>query len=167
MDMYIYSKNRNVLHNRGCGYVGRINPVNKRSIGRLRNHKDRPYTFCKYCGCEAVTRMHVNVTSNEIKQCVNVFKENEVSPDKLIKFFEAYKGEMSFRGRLLYIKVREDQWIIELKDNTIVLLHNNYFYKRGENKRYFTGGYHMQATKKNSLSKMLDYTMMYQFKHGI
>lgn len=112
MDMYIYSKNRNILHNRGCGYVDRINPANKRSIGRLRNHKDRTYAFGKYCGCEAVTRMHINVTSNEIKQCVNIFKENEVSPDKLIKFFEAYKGEMSFRGRLLYIKVREDQWII-------------------------------------------------------
>lgn len=101
--------------------------------------------FCWKCSRIAVIRegLHKDLTK-QLDAVVFLFRKMNASTRLIHSLFHEHGGQI-FRveENRLFIKVREDSWIIQLEETGCMLFHNNY-YVLNDDSRIISEGYHPQ-----------------------
>ena len=144
-NIFVFEEGTNILHDRTCRLTSKIADKDF----RMANKVLEGFSFCERCYLTAILRESVKNTK-EIEACEAFLKMNKVDIED-VKFLvvdnEAMLKRLNFNS--LWIKVREDEWIIEsFKDAKPKLWHNSYTIGlNGE--RNFLGGFHLQDCGKD------------------
>lgn len=138
---YILSTKTGEKHDRDCPCAAKI------SDSAFDMTADFPgwENFCWKCSRIAVIRegLHKDLTK-QLDAVVFLFRKMNASTRLLHSLFHEYGG-LIFRieeGRL-FVKVREDSWIIQPEESGCMLFHNNY-YVLEDGSRIISEGYHPQ-----------------------
>lgn len=159
--LYIFAKGTNFLHDRSCDCVKHIEDADFQMISEIPDG----YVFCEECYIKSILRKRIESTKN-LDICEKFLRKMNVKAETLRLLIIENEAHINMiNERSLWIKVREDEWIIEKpKDSCKRLLHNNYIIDKKTGKRIFNGGFHIQKDgKNNSLHDFVECIISYDY----
>lgn len=138
---YILSKVSGEKHDRDCPCAAKIPDAAFDMTADFPGWEN----FCWKCSRIAVIRegLHKDLTK-QLDAVVFLFQKMNASTRLIHSLFHEHGGQI-FRVEedRLFLKVREDSWIIQLEETGCMLFHNNY-YVLNDDSRILSEGYHPQ-----------------------
>ena len=145
LNLYIYSKNNMILHDRDCSYAKRISD---KDFDMITEYSDK-FKKCKRCNTRMILRKAIALDNQRyLNLLVNFMIKIGATEKELLDIFINNNGTLRLitLNKEIEIHVKEDTWRIILNDNkTLTLMHNNYEILEGGS-RFFKDTFHIQKT---------------------
>lgn len=139
---YVISKSTGEKHDRECSCVAQIPDIDFDMV------EDFPgwNSFCWKCARKAVVREGVAADiMKQLDAVMMLFSKMNASMRLIYKLFHVHGGKLfRIEPDRLFVKVREDSWIIQYTPEGCLLYHNNY-YVVDEYTRVISKGFHLQS----------------------